>query len=225
MSKIIVLMGAPGAGKGTQARLLQERLHLPQISTGDIFRSLKTAQTPLAQEVRDIMKRGQLVPDEVTTQLVKDRTAEDDAKGGYILDGFPRTPAQAESLEKLAAEQGKQIVAIQIDVPYDLLEKRMTGRRNCPVCKEIYNIYFKPPRQDNVCDLHPEAQLVHRADDNSETVRARLATYEEQTRPLLDYYSSNNLLRAVDGDRDMESIYRDVEQIVKGIDHGLKVFR
>ena len=216
MSKIIVLMGAPGAGKGTQARLLQERLHLPQISTGDIFRSLKSAQTPLAQEVREIMERGQLVPDDLTIQLVKERTAKDDAKSGYILDGFPRTPAQADSLEKLATEQCKQIMAVQIEVPYDLLEKRMTGRRNCPVCNEIYNVYFKPPRHDNVCDFHPEAQLVQRADDNSETVRKRLATYEEQTRPLLDYYGSKNLLRVVDGNRDAESIYRDIEQIVKG---------
>lgn len=216
MSKIIVLMGAPGAGKGTQARLLQERLHLPQISTGDIFRALKNAQTPLAQEVRDIMERGQLVPDEVTIRLVKERTAKDDCRNGYILDGFPRTPMQAEHLEKLAAEQGNQIVAIQIEVPYDLLEKRMTGRRNCPVCNEIYNIYFKPPRHDNVCDFHAQAQLVHRADDNSETVRARLATYEEKTRPLLDYYASKHLLRTVDGNRETESIYRDIERIVQG---------
>ena len=214
MSKIIVLMGAPGAGKGTQARLLQERLHLPQISTGDIFRSLKSAQTPLAQEVREIMERGQLVPDELTIQLVKERTSQDDAQEGYILDGFPRTPAQAESLEKLAAEQDKNILAIQIDVPYDLLEKRMTGRRNCPVCNEIYNIYFKPPRHDNVCDFHPEAQLVHRGDDNLETVRKRLATYEQQTRPLLDYYASKNLLRVVDGNRKRESIYQDIAAVV-----------
>ena len=209
-------MGAPGAGKGTQARLLQERLLLPQISTGDIFRSLKNASTPIAQEVKDIMQRGQLVPDELTIQLVKERTAKEDCKNGYILDGFPRTPAQAASLEKLAAQQGKQIVAVQIEVLYDLLEKRMTGRRNCPVCNEIYNVYFKPPRHDNVCDFHPEAQLVHRADDNSETVRKRLATYEEQTRPLLDYYESKKLLRVVDGNRDRESIYRDIQQIVKG---------
>jgi adenylate kinase len=216
MSKSIVLMGAPGAGKGTQARLLQERMQLPQISTGDIFRSLKRAETPLAQEVRDIMQRGQLVPDELTIQLVKERTEKDDCRNGYILDGFPRTPAQAASLEKLAADQGKQIVAIQIEVSYDLLEKRMTGRRNCPVCNEIYNVYFKPPRHDNVCDLHPEAQLVHRADDNSETVRKRLATYEEQTRPLLDYYGSKGTLRVVDGNRDTESIYGDIEATVKG---------
>jgi adenylate kinase len=214
MAKIIVLMGAPGAGKGTQARLLQERLHLPQISTGDIFRALKSAQTPLAQEVRDIMARGQLVPDELTTRLVKERTAQDDCKNGYILDGFPRTPAQARSLEQLAAEQGMDIIPVLIDAPYELLEKRMTGRRNCPVCNEIYNVYFKPPRNDNVCDLHPEAQLVQRADDNSETVRARLATYDEQTRPLIDYYQSAGVLRTVDGGREPEEIYRDIERIV-----------
>jgi adenylate kinase len=210
MAKIIVLMGAPGAGKGTQARLLQERLHLPQISTGDIFRALKTAHTPLAQELRDIMERGQLVPDELTIRLVKERTAQDDCKNGYILDGFPRTPAQAASLEKLASEQGNTIVAVLIDVPYDMLEKRMTGRRNCPVCGEIYNIYFKPPRNDNVCDFHPQAQLVHRADDNVETVKARLATYEEQTRPLIEYYRKAGLLRTVDGTREPEKIYQEI---------------
>jgi len=210
MAKIIVLMGAPGAGKGTQARLLQERLHLPQISTGDIFRALKNAQTPLAQEVRDIMERGQLVPDELTIRLVKERTAQPDCANGYILDGFPRTPAQAASLEKLAAEQANSIVAVLIDVPGELLEQRMTGRRNCPVCGEIYNIYFKPPKHDNVCDFHPEAQLVHRADDNVETVKARLATYERQTQPLIDYYKAAGLLRTVNGTREPEAIYDDV---------------
>ena len=214
MANIIVLMGAPGAGKGTQARLLQERLHLPQISTGDIFRALKTAQTPLAQEVRDIMNRGQLVPDELTIQLVKERTAQDDCRNGYILDGFPRTPAQARSLEKLAAAQNNEITAVLIDVPLELLEKRMTGRRNCPVCNEIYNIYFKPPRFDNVCDLHPEAELVQRADDNSETVHARLATYEEQTQPLVEYYQAAGLLHTVDGTRDPEAIYEDIVRVL-----------
>ena len=211
MAKIIVLMGAPGAGKGTQARLLQERLNLPQISTGDIFRALKTAHTPLAQEVREIMERGQLVPDDLTIRVVKERTSQEDARNGYILDGFPRTPEQAASLEKLAAEQGNSIIPILIDVPQDFLEKRMTGRRNCPVCGEIYNIYFKPPRYDNVCDFHPEAQLVHRADDNVETVKARLATYEEKTQPLIEYYRTAGLLRTVDGTRDPEAIHEDVK--------------
>jgi len=210
MAKIIVLMGAPGAGKGTQARLLQERLHLPQISTGDILRALKNAQTPLAQEVREIMERGQLVSDELTIRLVKERTAQPDCQNGYILDGFPRTPAQAVSLEKLAAEQGNSIVAVLIDVPRELLEQRMTGRRNCPVCGEIYNMYFKPPKYDNVCDFHPEAQLVHRADDNVETVQARLATYEKKTQPLIDYYKAAGLLHVVDGIGEPEEIYEEI---------------
>jgi len=217
MAKIIVLMGAPGAGKGTQARLLQERLHLPQISTGDIFRALKHAETPLAHEVRDIMQRGQLVPDELTIQLVKERTAQPDAQNGYILDGFPRTTEQARSLERLAVEQNKKITAVLIEVPYELLEKRMTGRRNCPVCNEIYNIYFKPPRNDNVCDLHPEVELVRRADDNSQTVRSRLATYEEQTRPLVEYYKAKGLLHTVDGTREPEAIYDDVVRVLPQI--------
>ena len=207
-------MGAPGAGKGTQARLLQERLHLPQISTGDIFRSLKSAHTPLAQEVRDLMERGQLVPDELTIRVVKERTAQDDCKNGYILDGFPRTPAQARSLEQLAAEQQNDIIAVLIDVALELLEKRMTGRRSCPVCNEIYNVYFKPPQHDNVCDRHPEATLIQRADDNSETVRARLATYEEQTRPLVEYYKAAGLLHTVDGTREPEAIYADIVRVL-----------
>ncbi|HEU4477013.1 MAG TPA: adenylate kinase [Pyrinomonadaceae bacterium] len=218
MPKIIVLMGAPGAGKGTQARLLQERLNLPQISTGDIFRALKEQNTPLAEEVRAIMQAGQLVPDDVTIRVVRERTSRDDCSGGYILDGFPRTPAQATMLDDLAVEQGKTIHPIDIEIPRELLEKRMTGRRSCPVCGEIYNIYFKPPKVDNVCDWHPEAQLIHRADDNPETVTARLATYEQQTWPLLDYYRSRNLLRTVDGARDSEEIYRDIEEIVKSED-------
>jgi adenylate kinase len=214
MSQIIVLMGAPGAGKGTQARLLQERLGLPQISTGDMFRALKEERTPLAEEVRAIMEAGQLVPDDLTIRVVRERTGRDDCKHGYILDGFPRTPAQAAMLEKLAVEQGKSIQAILVDVPLEMLEKRMTGRRSCPVCGEIYNIYFKPPRVDNVCDLHPETELKHRADDNPETVQARLRTFEEQTRPLLDYYRASNLLHRVDGTREPEEIYRDIEKTV-----------
>jgi adenylate kinase len=215
MSKIIVLMGAPGAGKGTQARLLQERLNLPQISTGDIFRALKEEQTPLANQVRTLMEAGRLVPDDLTIQLVRERTARDDCKTGYILDGFPRTPAQAAMLDQLAIEQNKRLQAIDIEVPHDLLIKRMVGRRNCPVCGEIYNVFFRPPKVDNVCDRHPEAQLQQRQDDNPETVQARLATYEEKTRPLIDYYQAAKVLEVVDGTRDPEAIYRDIERIVK----------
>ena len=216
MSKIIVLMGAPGAGKGTQARLLQERLSLPQISTGDMFRSLLKTETPLAEELRPILSAGALVPDELTIRVVRERTAQADCRSGYVLDGFPRTPAQAEMLEGLAAEQGHALLAVLVDVPYDVLEKRMTGRRNCPVCGEIYNVYFKPPARDEVCDLHPEAKLVRRADDNAETAKGRVATFERDTRPLLDFYEKTGRLRRVDGARDVEAIYADIEKAVGG---------
>ena len=216
MPKIIVPMGAPGAGKGTQARLVQERLGLPQISTGDMFRAMKEARTPLAEEVRAILASGTLVPDEITARVVEERTSRDDARGGYVLDGYPRNAAQAETLEILARRQGHEIVPVLVDVPFDILEKRMTGRRNCPVCGEIYNVYFKPPRVDGFCDLHPEARLNHRADDNEETIRTRLATYERETQPLIDYYEQSGRLRRVDGTRDPEAIYADVEKIVNG---------
>ncbi len=214
MSKIIVLMGAPGAGKGTQARLLQERRGLPQISTGDMFRAMKQAETPLGEKLRAILASGALVPDDLTIQVVEERTSQPDCRDGYVLDGFPRTTAQAEMLERLAGEQGKELLAVLVDVPFDILEKRVTGRRSCPVCGEIYNVYFKPPKSDEVCDLHPETKLVHRADDNAETIRKRLSTYDRETRPLLDYYERTNRLRRVDGTRDTEAIYADIEKAV-----------
>ena len=214
MSKIIVLMGAPGAGKGTQARLLQERRGLPQISTGDMFRAMKQAETPLAEKLRAILASGALVPDDLTIQIVEERTSQPDCRDGYVLDGFPRTTAQAEMLERLAAGQGKELLAVFVDVPFEILEKRVTGRRSCPVCGEIYNIYFKPPKSDEVCDLHPDVKLVHRTDDNAETIKKRLSTYEQETRPLLDYYERTNRLRRVDGTRETEAIYADIEKIV-----------
>ena len=215
MSKIIVLMGAPGAGKGTQARLLQERLGLPQISTGDILRALAEQETPLAHEVREIQQSGRLIPDDVVIRVVEERTARDDCRGGYILDGFPRTTVQAEMLERLAARQGNQIEAILVDVPSDLLEKRLTGRRSCPICGEIYNVYFKRPKFDNRCDFHPEQELVHRADDAPEKIRIRLKTYETETAPLLDYYRSTARLHRVDDQGPAEEIYSNIEKLIK----------
>jgi adenylate kinase len=214
MSKIIVLMGAPGAGKGTQARLLQHRLGLPQISTGDMFRALAEMQTPLAEEVRAIQRAGDLIPDELVVRVVEDRTAQEDCLNGYILDGFPRTAAQAEMLEELAVRQGKKLSAILIDVPRELLEKRMTGRRICPICKEIYNIYFRPPKVEGRCDVHPEAILEQRADDTVENVRVRLETYEYKTAPLLDYYQRTRRLHRVDGTQSPEDIYSEIEEIL-----------
>ena len=218
MSKIIVLMGAPGAGKGTQARLLQERLNLPQISTGDIFRALAQTHTPLAEEVRAIQKAGRLIPDDLVIRVVEDRTSQDDCRNGCVLDGFPRTAAQAGMLESLAERQHKKLSAILIDVSQDLLEKRMTGRRSCPVCGEIYNIYFKPPRLNGKCDDHPEVDLIHRADDTEENVRVRLETYNRETAPLLEYYSGTGRLHRVDGTRPPDEIHAEIRRIVNG-DH------
>ncbi len=214
MDKIIVLIGAPGAGKGTQARLLQERRGIPQISTGDIFREMKNADTPLAHEVQAVMASGKLISDDLTYQIVKERTSREDTKESYILDGYPRTAVQAEQLEDLAKEQGKEIRAIEVDIPREELMKRLTGRRSCPVCGEIYNIYSKPPKSDNVCDFHPETELTHRADDNEESVSTRLATYDELTKPLLDYYKKSRRLEKVNGTGDLEAIYRELEKMV-----------
>ena len=212
MGKIIVLIGAPGAGKGTQARLLEERRGIPQISTGDMFREMKNDDTPLAKEVQAIMSSGKLISDELTFQIVKNRTGRE--KDSYILDGFPRTAAQAEMLENLATEQNKTIQAIEVYLPSEELLKRLTGRRSCPVCGEIYNIYSKPPQQENVCDFHPATQLTHRADDNEESVSTRLATYEEKTKPLIDYYQRTGRLEKVDGKGDLETIYQSINRLI-----------
>jgi len=214
MSKIIVLMGAPGAGKGTQARLLQERLNLLQISTGDMLRALAQTQSPLAEEVRVIQQAGRLIPDDLVIRVVEDRTSQPDCRDGYVLDGFPRTAAQAEMLEGLAIREGKALSAILIEVPSELLERRMTGRRSCPACGEIYNIYFRAPRNDSRCDLHPERELIHRADDNEDKVRVRLETFNNETAPVLEYYERTGRLHRVDGTRDPEQIYSAIEQIL-----------
>ena len=209
-----MLIGAPGAGKGTQSRLLQERLGLPQVSTGDMFREMKTLDTPLAREVQEIMKAGTLVPDDVTYRMVVDRTSRDDCKNGYVLDGYPRTAVQACQLEELAKAQKFEIYAIEVDVPREELMKRLTGRRSCPVCGEIYNIYSKPPKMEGHCDLHPDAELVHRSDDYEASVLKRLETYDEQTKPLLEYYQNSGRLKKVDGTGEVEEIYQAIKELI-----------
>ncbi len=203
-------MGAPGAGKGTQARLLQERLGLPQISTGDMLRALRDAE-----DIHTTQASGKLISDDVVIAVVRERTSQPDCQNGYVLDGFPRTLAQAQMLEGLSAEQAKPILPILVAVPIDILEKRASGRRNCPVCGEIYNIYFKPPRNDETCDHHPGVKLFQRADDSVEKIRVRLETYNRETAPLIDYYSASGRLFRVDGRRDPEGIYEDIEAIVR----------
>ncbi|HMQ04182.1 MAG TPA: adenylate kinase [Pyrinomonadaceae bacterium] len=214
MAKIIVLIGAPGAGKGTQARLLDERRGIPQISTGDMFREMKTQDTPLAREVQSIMASGKLISDDVTYRIVRERTSRSDTAGTYVLDGYPRTSVQAEQLEDLAKEQGKEIEAIEVDVPREELMKRLTGRRSCPVCGEIYNIYSKPPKVEGRCDQHPEAQLVHRDDDHEEKVRVRLETFDELTKPLLKYYEGSGRLRRVNGSGEVEEIFEELARLI-----------
>jgi adenylate kinase len=216
MSKIIVLMGAPGAGKGTQARLIQERLHLPQISTGDILRARAREQDSLAAEIRAVQASGRLAPDTLVIRAVQERTTKEDCKSGYVLDGFPRTTAQASMLEELAAAQGNAIVAIVVDVPLGLLERRTSGRRSCPVCGEIYNVCFKPPQSDETCDQHPGVKLSQRTDDTAEKIRVRLETYDEQTRPLLDYYEMSHRLHRIEGTKQAEEIYQDIAVVIKG---------
>ncbi|MEP7075790.1 MAG: adenylate kinase [Acidobacteriota bacterium] len=213
MSKIVVLIGAPGAGKGTQARLLQERRGIPQISTGDMFREMKTQDTPLAKEVQEIMASGKLISDDITYRIVRERTSKPDTVGTFVLDGYPRTAVQAEQLEELAREQGKEIQAIEVAVPPDELFTRLTGRRSCPVCGEIYNVYSKPPKNDGFCDYHTDAELVHRADDNEESVKTRLETYEINTRPLLDYYDKSGRLARIDGTGEVEDIYSEIGKL------------
>ncbi|MFN0139066.1 MAG: adenylate kinase [Pyrinomonadaceae bacterium] len=214
MDKIIVLIGAPGAGKGTQARLLQERRAIPQISTGDMFREMRTLDTPLAREVQEIMATGKLISDDLTYKIVRERTSQDDCSGTFLLDGYPRTAIQAEQLEELAKELGKEIQAIEVDVSRDELTRRLTGRRSCPVCGEIYNIYSKPPKIEGFCDVHPDAKLEHRADDSEGKVKVRLETYDELTKPLLDYYDKSGRLKKIDGTGKIEDIFQEITRLI-----------
>jgi adenylate kinase len=215
MSKIIILLGAPGAGKGTQARLLQEHLNIPQISTGDMLRARAQEQDALAQEIQAVQAAGKLASDDLVMRVVEERTAQEDSVNGYVLDGFPRTMAQAQMLEKLAAEQGHKIIAVVVDVPFGLLEKRATGRLSCPVCGEIYNIDSKPPKNDEKCDFHPNTKLVQRADDTAEKIKIRLETYNEQTKPLIEYYDSTGRLHRIDGTKKREEIHKEIEGIIR----------
>jgi len=194
--------------------LLEERRGIPQISTGDMFREMKSADTPLAREVQAIMASGKLISDDITYKIVRERTSKPDTAGTYLLDGYPRTAVQAEQLEELANEQSKEIQAIEIDVPSDELFKRLTGRRSCPVCGEIYNIYSKSPAAEGFCDDHPDTPLEHRADDSEEKVSVRLATYDELTKPLLDYYDRTGRLKKVDGTGEIEEIYQQLDSLV-----------
>jgi len=183
----VVLFGPPGAGKGTQAREIVRRMGIPQISTGDMIRAQINAGTELGRKVGTIMERGELIPDEYVNELVKVRLQEPDCGRGFVLDGYPRTPGQAQALQKMLAGNGLPIMAFHIQIGYNELIPRITGRRLCPRCGRIYNIYANPPRQPNVCDLD-STPLETRADDREEVIRERLLAYEKQTRPVIDFF-------------------------------------
>jgi len=210
----IIMLGAPGAGKGTQAIMIAEKYGLPHVSTGDMFRANIKNNTPLGQEAKKYMDAGQLVPDELTVKILLDRVAKDDCKNGYVLDGFPRTIPQAEVLEKALNELNDKIdFAIDVDVPDENIIKRMGGRRACVKCGATYHIEHVPPKKEGVCDSCGEA-LILRDDDKPETVKSRLDVYHKQTQPLIDFYSERGVLKTVDGTQDKNDVFAAIEAIL-----------
>jgi adenylate kinase len=202
----VLLLGAPGAGKGTQAKLLMDEFGIPQISTGDLLRAHRRNQTPLGMMAEEIMAKGQLVSDDLVNQMVAARLTEPDTARGYILDGFPRTLNQAEWLDGHLTGSALPVVAISIAVPERKLLERITGRLTCPVCGTIYNIYSEPPKAAGVCDREG-ATLTHRADDTEEVFRERMKTFEQQTAPVIEYYRSHgNRFAEVNGDQAVDVI-------------------
>ena len=213
----IVLLGAPGSGKGTQGKLLEERYKIPQISTGDLLRAAVAAGTPLGRMAKAAMDAGQLVSDEVVLGMIRERLAERDTHNGFILDGFPRNIPQAQALDQLLAEIGKPLeMTLLIDVDFDALMQRLTGRRTCGSCGWACNVYLSPPRVDGICDMCG-GNLHHRADDNEETIGNRLRVYESQTAPLIEYYRGQDKLRTVQGVGDIRDIFTAVTKIVDGL--------
>ncbi|MCR4963154.1 MAG: adenylate kinase [Firmicutes bacterium] len=208
----IVLLGAPGAGKGTQAEVLVKKLFLPHISTGDMFRAAISAGTDLGLEAKSYMDKGQLVPDEVTVGIIKDRISQADCREGFLLDGFPRTLAQAEALDTLLAEMKTSLTAVlNISVPADRLITRLTGRRMCRQCGAIYHLLYNAPQKENVCDVCG-GELYQRSDDKEETVRNRLKVYETQTAPLIAYYQEKGLLHEINGDQPINEVMVELGQ-------------
>lgn len=210
----IIMLGAPGAGKGTQAKLIAEKYGVPHISTGDIFRANIKNGTELGKEAKEYMDKGLLVPDELTVRLLLDRVAQVDCKNGYVLDGFPRTIPQAEVLDKELTKLGDSVdFAVDVDVPDENIIRRMSGRRACLNCGATYHIVNIPPKKEGTCDVCG-SELVLRDDDQPETVKNRLKVYHEQTQPLIEYYTGKGVLRTVDGTLPMEEVFDAIVKIL-----------
>lgn len=211
----ILLMGLPGAGKGTQAEKIKENYPLPHISTGDMFRAAIKNQTPLGVEAKSYMDKGQLVPDSVTIGLVEERLNQEDAKEGFLLDGFPRTVEQAVALDEILAKSGRKIEKVlNIEVEPSILLPRLTGRRICRSCGNTYHLIFNPTKVEGICD-NCQGELYQRSDDNEETVENRLEVNIKQTKPLLDFYSKKeDVVEYIDGDRDIQVVFSDIKKIL-----------
>ncbi|ADB67006.1 adenylate kinase [Listeria monocytogenes] len=210
----LVLMGLPGAGKGTQAEQIVEKYNIPHISTGDMFRAAMKNNTELGRKAKSFMDNGDLVPDEVTNGIVRERLSEDDAKDGFLLDGFPRTVEQAQELENILSDLGTELDAvINIDVEKDVLMKRLTGRWICRTCGKTYHEIYNPPKVPGKCDLDG-GELYQRDDDKKETVEKRLNVNMKQTKPLLDFYSEKGKLHNINGEQEIKDVFVDVEKIL-----------
>ncbi len=207
----LILMGLPGAGKGTQAEKINEKYHIPHISTGDMFRLAIKEGTDLGKKAKEFMDQGELVPDEVTIGIVKERLGKDDCKNGFLLDGFPRTIAQAEALQSLLTDLKESIdYVLHVDVPEENLVERLTGRRICPKCGATYHVMYNPPKQSGICD-NDGSELIQREDDQADTVKKRLEVNMKQTQPLLDFYQEKGYLVTVDGDQEIDQVFRDIQ--------------
>ena len=214
VSMKIVMLGAPGAGKGTQAKMIAEKYSIPHVSTGDIFRANIKNGTELGMEAKKYMDQGKLVPDELTVKILLDRVAQEDCAKGYVLDGFPRTIPQAEVLDKALTELNDAIdYAINVDVPDENIVKRMSGRRACLSCGATYHIEHIPPKTEGICDVCGQ-KLVLRDDDKPETVLNRLKVYHDQTQPLIDFYTAKGVLKSVDGTVDMQDVFSAIVNIL-----------
>ncbi|MBD3108613.1 adenylate kinase [Bacillus sp. AGMB 02131] len=213
----LVLMGLPGAGKGTQAEKIVEKYNIPHISTGDMFRAAIKEGTELGLQAKSFMDKGALVPDEVTIGIVKDRLSKDDCEKGFLLDGFPRTVAQAAALDEMLSELSRPIdYVINVDVDQDILMERLTGRRICKECGATYHLVFNPPAQEGVC-TRCGGELYQRADDNAETVQNRLEVNLAQTKPLLSFYEDKGTLRNINGQQDINVVFEDIEKLLGGL--------
>lgn len=210
----LLIMGRPGAGKGTQAANIKEYYQIPHISTGDMFRAAIKNQTKLGLSAKEYTDKGLLVPDELTIGIVRERLHEDDCKKGFLLDGFPRTIAQAEALDQILEDNGIHLDAVlDVDVPAEILIKRMVGRRVCKGCGATYHVEFNPPKQEGICDVC-HTKLIQRNDDTEETAKNRLSVYDQQTAPLLEFYQKKNLLKTVNGDQPLEKVFEDIKVVL-----------